>query len=220
MKRFLTASVAALALLLAVDASVRAAPIPPNQIQWTYNWAPSAAAVFADGNPAAGVSFTNEPTKVAVGSSDIVASNIRVFSTATAQSPDLITGSNGNYGLTLVLSAVDNGTPYTATLNFSGNKLGGSFSAENANVSNMFGPNNTQVADLGTFRFTVSLIAYTPPGPPDQNNAGSISAHVTVENISTVGQVPEPSTMLLSGLGLTFLGGAAWRKRRKAAPAV
>jgi hypothetical protein len=27
-------------------------------------------------------------------------------------------------------------------------------------------------------------------------------------------QTPEPSSMLLSGLGLTFLGGAAWRKRK------
>ena len=74
----------------------------------------------------------------------------------------------------------------------------------------------TYVAGDGTWAssgFTVSLIAYTPPGPPDQSNAGSISAHVSVTTTQTA-DLPEPSTMLLSGLGLTFLGGAAWRKRR------
>jgi hypothetical protein len=47
-------------------------------------------------------------------------------------------------------------------------------------------------------------------------NLGSISAHVNVSSV-TPASVPEPSTMLLSGLGLSFLGGAAWRKRRQAA---
>jgi hypothetical protein len=215
-KRFLCAPVAALALLLLFGAGVQASPIPPDQIAWTYNWSPGAPAVLADGNPSAGVTFTNEPTKAAVGSSDIVASNLRVFSSATAAAPDMLTGSNGNYVLTLQLSANDNGTPFNASLTFSGT-LAGSLSAENANVANMFTDAGPKVADLGTFRFTVSLMAYTPPGPPDQSNAGSISAHVTVENIVPTdgGTVPEPSTIVLSGMGLTFLGGAALRRFRK-----
>ena len=101
---------------------------------------------------------------------------------------------------------------FTGSLTFHG-KLDGTLSAESTNLFNTFGPDKKQSVRLGAYNFEVELIAYTPPGPPDQSNAGSIAAHVTVTTI-TPAQVPEPSTMLLSGLGLTFLGGAAWRKRR------
>jgi len=117
-KRFLTAPVAALAVLL-LGTFAHASNLPPNQIAWSYNWAPSAPAVLATGNPSAGVTFTNEPDKVAVGSSDVVASNLRVFSAATAALPDVIT-STGNYTLSLKLSANDGGNVFTQTLTFSG----------------------------------------------------------------------------------------------------
>lgn len=213
MQRFISARLMSLAVLLAIGTAARATPIPPDSVAWNYNFNPGAPAVKADGNPSAGVTFTNEPTKTAVGSSDIVATNLRVFSSATAASPDKLT-TNGNYSLTLQLTLNDNGTPVTKSLTFTG-KLSGKFSAENAIIKNVFGPNSTQVATLGSYSFTVQLMAYTPPGPPDQSNAGSISAHVTVSRIVPTG-VPEPSTMLLSGLGLSLLGGGAWRKRRQA----
>jgi hypothetical protein len=211
MNRFLFASVSALTLLLAAGTGAQAGLLPEH-VQWTYNFAPGAPAVLADGNDAAGVTFTNEPNKVAVGSSDIVVSNIRVFSAATAGAPDVLSA-NGGYTVALQLSTSDDSGVHTATLTFSG-KLSGSFSAEHAQIANEFTGETTQKVMLGNYSFTVSMIAFTPPGPPDQTNAGSIAAHVAVENL-TPAQVPEPSTMLLSGLGLTFLGGAAWRKRRQ-----
>ncbi|MFO0930462.1 MAG: PEP-CTERM sorting domain-containing protein [Gemmataceae bacterium] len=217
MKHFLTAHVTALALVLVAGTGARAAIIPPDSIQWTYNFTPGAPAVLADGNPAAGVTFTNEPTKSAVGSSDIVATNLRVFSSTTAAAPDALV-SNGAYSLAMTLTMTEGLTTYTQTLNFAG-KLTGKFSAENANVANLFTSPGPVTVTLGSYNFTVSLIAYTPPGPPDQSNAGSISAHVSVSSLTPAG-VPEPSTMLLSGLGLSFLGGAAWRKRRQARTAV
>jgi hypothetical protein len=214
MKRFFTPHLAALALVLLAGAGARADSIPPDQIQWTYNFSPGAPAVLADGNPSAGVTFTNEPTKAATGSSDVVASNLRVFSSALATSPDTITG--GNYSLTLTLATTDNTGTHTGSVSFTGT-LSGAFSSENANVKNMFGPNGTQTLTLGSVTFTVSLVSYTPPGPPDQANAGSISAHVDVSGQGGgIQGAPEPSTILLSSLGLTFLGGAAWRKRRRA----
>jgi hypothetical protein len=217
MKRFLKAPLIAVALLLGLGASARATLISPDHVTWTYNFTPAAPAVTADGNPSAGVTFTNEPTKAAVGSSDIVATNLRVFSTAPGSSPDQITGSNGKYTISLLLTnTTDPGAPST-TFKFTGT-LKGTFSAENANVGNTFGGGNTQTVQLGNYKFTVALTSYTPPGPPDQSNAGSMSAHVTVTAVDHGGphpaDVPEPSTMLLAGLGLTVLGAARWRRAR------
>src|SRR5436309_15851131 len=118
MKRFFTAHVAALALVLLAGAAARADNMPPSQVQWTYNFSPGAPAVLADGNPSAGVTFTNEPTKAATGGSDVVATNLRVFSTALATSPDKITGSNGNYALCLTLSRTASNGVHTGTLIF------------------------------------------------------------------------------------------------------
>lgn len=215
MKRLLIAHLVALAMMLSFGAGARATSIPPDDVAWTYNFSPGAPAVLADGNPGAGVTFTNEPTKNAIGSSDIVATNLRVFSTALANSPDKISGANGNYSLALVLSTAAGGPVATTTLTFNGT-LSGKFSADSSNVANVFGPNSSQTVQLGGYNFTVELIAYTPPGPPAQANAGSIAAHVTISAITPTQTTPEPSTMLLSGLGLSLLGGAAWRKRRNA----
>jgi len=235
MKRLFTASISAAALLLAIGTTARAAPLPPGSVAWTYNWAPGAPSVPGynvkdDGTSVqtGNVQFSNEETRTAVGSSDIVATNLRLASGATASQPDLVTkgdilkafpkavgvpNADGSYSLSLQLGTNVDGTPYNATLKFNG-KLGGTFSAESANVTNMFGGNGKQSVNLGAYKFSVSLVAYTPPGPPDQKNAGSISAHVEITAIHPAG-VPEPSTMLLCGLGASVLGGAAWRRQRK-----
>jgi len=213
MKRLFIAHLAALAMLLSFGAGARATAILPDDVAWSYNFSPGAPAVLADGNPGAGVTFTNEPTKNAIGSSDVVASNLRVFSTALSNAPDLLT-TNGAYSVALTLSTAVAGPVATTTLTFTG-KLSGKFSADSANVSNMFGPNSSQTVQLGGYNFSVELIAYTPPGPPSQANAGSFAAHVTISAITPNSTTPEPSTILLSSLGLSLLGGAAWRKRRK-----
>jgi len=62
------------------------------------------------------------------------------------------------------------------------------------------------------------------PGAPRGGGSGTFEATATVfgdgskiggGTIGSVSQVPEPSAMLLSCLGLAFLGGAGWRKRRQ-----
>ena len=66
--------------------------------------------------------------------------------------------------------------------------------------------------------YTVTIGPYSPPGLLNSDLRGSIAAHVDVRRLDTeVNKVPEPSAMLLCGLGVTLLGGgAAWRKRRAA----
>jgi len=228
MKRFFSASAVALALVLVTGAGVQASPITPASVKWDYNFTPGAPALFADGNPAAGITFTNQPLGHAKGTSDVVATNLSVFSASDADTPDVM--SAGNYSLKLTLSTKDplSGHLYSANLFFAGT-LSGSFSSESSNVSNEFGPNSTQVVTMGAYTFTVSLYddkgrpLYTPPGPPDPSGGpvlvGGITAHVTVAGGTTPPAAPEPSSMLLSALGLSFLGGAAWRKRKARARA-
>jgi hypothetical protein len=172
--------------------------------------------VTADGNPAAGVTFTNEPTGSAIGNSDIVATNMRVFSAAPGNAPDMIT--NGAYKLVLNLTATDaNNQPLTGTMTFTG-QLNGTLSKDNSNITNVFSSDVQQTLTLGGTTFTVSLTSYTPPGPPNQSNAGSISAHVTVSGQGTPPpqQLPEPSSILLSCLGGLSCVGAAWRRKFRA----
>jgi hypothetical protein len=218
MKRFFVVHVAAATLVLFATTSVQAGLVPVNQVQWSYNFTPAANAVFSDINPSADVVFTNETTKSVVGNSIVVLTNLRVSSTADPNHPDVLKN-NGAYSVSMVLGTSANGSPMSGTLNFSG-KLSGTFSSSSSNVTNMFGPHSTQTLTLGAYTFTVSLIAYTPPGPPGSSNAGSIGAYVTISGGPHITSVPEPSSIFLSGLGLTFLGGAAWRKRRLARPAV
>jgi hypothetical protein len=220
MKRFLHLF-ASTAVLLLAGASVRADMIP-----WTYSWQRDPVSIAADGGGTGGVSLTSEALpKNAAGNSDIVATNLRAFSSATADMPDKFQ-TNGAYVLSLTLTDSTSGN--SGTLTFAG-KLSGTFSVGNANITSVFNSPTEQKVTLGNNVYDVTIGPYSPPGPPSASNAGSIAAHVDVTPVSTTGggggggggggtgggvsDAPEPSSIVLSCLGLTFVGGAAGRKR-------
>jgi hypothetical protein len=227
MKRLLSAQVAALALLLLGGLDAQADSMPPTTLSFTYNFTPvkpgthtPLPAVFADGNPGASITFTNDTTQPASVDStnpttDVVATTLRVHSAASPLHPDAL-ANNGKYDMALTLSATDGNGVHTKTLTFHGNKLVGPISAGSSHVHNVFGPDATQTVTLGIYTFTVSLDAYVAPGGPGQTIPGSLGANIQVSGGSIApSSVPEPSGVLLSGLGLSFLGGFAWRKRRR-----
>src|SRR5262249_16823776 len=115
MKRSTSLFAAAFALLAGAGAA-RA-----DLIAWTYNWDRSPVSVASDSGNGS-VSFTNEPTKHATGSSDTVATNLKANSLAPATAPDTISGAKGAYTLTLKLTDKDSGQ--SGTLTFTG-KLSG-----------------------------------------------------------------------------------------------
>jgi len=198
----------AVACALAAGTQARA-----DLIKWTYSWDRAPIAVDAG---TGGVGLTSEPTTLAQGNSDVVATNLRIFSSASPSTPDVFGPSDGNYALTMTLKDFTSGQ--SAALTFKG-QLGGSFSFNNANVTNSFKGALTQSVVLGGNLYTVTLSSFSPPGPPAQSNAGSIGAHVKVSANVAGGKPPgspnpEPSTLVLSGLGLSCFGGAAWRLRR------
>src|SRR5262249_10852271 len=136
---------------------------------------------------------------------------------------------------TFTLVLTDTASKQAATMKFNG-FFSGTVSATSANIGNTFTAPLSQTATLGGHVYTVNLGNYAPPGPPTASNAGSIRAHVGVAQFSPPSpppppppptgsggggtpspNAPEPSTLLLSCLGLAGLGLAGWRKRRNAA---
>jgi hypothetical protein len=188
-------------------------------VSWTYNFGRSPVAVPSDNGGTGGLSLTDESTHHADGTSDIVATNIRAFSSATRSNPDRFT--NSPYTLSLFLQ--DDASKQSTTLTFKG-VFNGTISATSANVTTTFTAPLSETVKLGDHTYTINLGNYSPPGPPDASNAGSISAHVGVDEFTPPppnggggppASAPEPSTLLLSALGLSSLGMAGWRKWRR-----
>jgi hypothetical protein len=194
----------ALALLLLAGTSARA-----GFIQWSYNWTPKATKITAGSG---WLTLTNEPAKTAAGNSNTVVTNIRAFSTAPQDRPDQF--NHAAFSSTLQLK--DAASNATGSLTFSG-FFGGAITSDNSNVKINFTSPTTQTLTLGGNTFTVTMGAYSPPGPPGAVNAGSLNAVVSVAPGNGGGGVgtPEPATLTLAALALPCAGLAGWRKRKR-----
>src|SRR5207237_7104607 len=124
----------AVALLLA------AGPARAGLVEWSYDWQRAPVSIPADPPGTGGVSLTNETKKDAAGASDIVATNLRVFSSAPSDTPDVFSV-NGGYPLTLTLT--DKASGESGVLSWDG-KLTGSFSSSSSNIKNAFLSPETQ----------------------------------------------------------------------------
>jgi hypothetical protein len=234
MKRYLPLVAAALGWL-ASGPPARADETPAPNAQWTYNFSPVNAPGAPPGNNPqsvlatdgkSGVSLTNQSTQGAVGPSDVVATSISAFS---ASPTSVGFGTGGNYAVQLVLT--DSASGKQATYVFQG-QFGGNLSAGNSKITSTilggsvttsqgtlsFNGSDAPEVSLGNFNYTVNLDSYTHPGPPSENLPGSLGGTVNVTTLTTsVSSSPEPSALLLSAVGLSFVGVATWRKRRSLA---
>jgi len=84
-----------------------------------------------------------------------------------------------------------------------------------SNVGSIF-PDAVKEGDMGSYHWKVVLDSYGYVGYPSSGKQGSLGADVTASKVTSAAIVPEPSTMLLSCLGLSLLGAARWRKGRRA----
>src|SRR4051794_11074935 len=159
----------ALLALLAAATHARA-----DLISWNYNWARSPDVIHADAPGTGYITLTDEQLHTATGDSDIVATNLRTYSSAAPETPDTFTAKA--YTLSLFLQDVDSGLSGTVT--FTG-QFDGSISALNSNLKNTFTGQTTQTLVLGNHKYTASVGPYSPPGPTNSSNAGSIGAHAT-----------------------------------------
>jgi hypothetical protein len=194
-------ALAAVLVLLAPATEARA-----ELIHWAYSWSNVPDKIMADSPGTSYITTTNEPLRLAAGESDIVATNLRTFSTAPETNPDHFTAKP--YTLNLFLFDIASGK--STTLPFTG-QIDGTLTALSANLANTFTGQTTYTVQLGNHLYRVTIVAYTPPSPTGAQNAGSISAHAAI----TVITLPEPSTFALSGVGIALFALARWRRRKR-----
>src|SRR5262249_15873992 len=138
MKRYLTALLGATLVLLSFAGTRARADFIA---AWSYDWSrtPSTGVISADPGGTAALPLPHQPADSASGESDILSTNIRVFSWAAPSTPDHVT--NPPYSLTLSLT--DTASGQHGSLTFTG-QLNGKFTASSANVGNSFTGSTTQ----------------------------------------------------------------------------
>jgi len=150
---------------------------------------------------------------------DTVASRLIVDKLVDNPQPDTIAAA---FDLKLVVYDQDNGqnnlgSPviYRATINSTA--TGAGVTTNSVTLT----PMTPTAFMLGNHEFTVTLPAtgmwFTSPPNLGAQNPGTIGLHINVEDKGDGGMnpTPEPSTMLLGCVGMSFAGIAAWRKRNR-----
>jgi hypothetical protein len=199
----------AAALGLAMCGTATAGPVT-----YSYDWTPSNLFVSGDGSHNL-IDFSNQGGTTVTGPTDGAATNISVDNGTS----DTFT----NVGYTLKVKLTDGAN--SGSLIFNGLLNGAVNSGVPTGFSNSFTPPTSQSLDLGSDHFVVSMNGFVPPNPFG-GKPGGIGFHIDVNGGNgtppppppppPTNDTPEPSTILLSLLGIGGLGVKAWRKRQLA----
>jgi len=190
-------------------------------ITWGFNWSGSPTSVAGDPGATGGIFLLDPQPGHGQGSMALSGTQLQVFSSAPAGTLDHFT----NRPYTETLTITDDASHASGTLTFTG-LFNGTLSPSQANILNTFTGKTIQTLLLGTHLYTVNLDKYIPPTP---TSAGSFGADVTVTPNTTGGggggnngggsgggggdhHAPEPSSLILTGIGLATFGVAYWKR--------
>jgi hypothetical protein len=195
-------------------------------ITWGFNWSGSPTTVGGDPGATGGIFLLDPQPGHGSGSMHLGGTQLEVFSSAPAGTLDHFT--NRPYTETLTLT--DDASHQSGTLAFTG-LFNGSLTPSQANITNTFTGKTTQTLLLGEHLYTVHLDQYIPPTP---STAGSLGADITVRATDPGGagggsnggggggggsggdhHAPEPSSLILAGMGLASCGVAYWKRTRR-----
>jgi hypothetical protein len=182
-----------LLLLFAGAPAGRAAFVP-----WTYSWTRGTMILPAG---TGGIAFTRQHLQHANGSAEVTATTLVMFSSATDSKPDRL----GKSPYHLTMTVTDGASHQSGSLTFGG-VLNGTFSWDRSHLASTFLSPKAQAVHLGHYWYFVSLSGVVAPTP---TSAGHINASVTVKHN------PEPSTLVLAGVGLGFVGLLCRRRARE-----
>lgn len=175
------------------------------------------------------VTFSDASWQHAIGSTDVIAAYLATHSETPAGIKAHFT--DAPYSLRLFLRDDENGK--SGYLVFTG-LLNGTLWDHGAKITNKFTGQTTQSLTLGLDVFTVTVGPYVAPGGPGKGHEGEIVATITEHfleplvppllgsahplfgsaRIVVPQDAPEPSTLLLAGIGSAFVGVMGWNKRR------
>ncbi len=187
--------ISTLAVLLLAGSQARADLIP-----WSYDWSLSSASVQSD-TQASKITFTNYSSPSMAGSSDVTAANLSIYSAAPANVKDHFT--DRPYSLVMVIT--DQATGIKGAVTFTG-LLSGWVSSQGSSITNTWDGPVSETVHLGHHLYTVTA---DPFAPPTLTGMGGFTFDVKVQNN------PEPSSLVLAGLGLSAFGAAGWRRVRR-----
>jgi hypothetical protein len=201
MKKFLAPLIAALAVASFAGADARASTL------WTYDWTATGTSVPSD-NGHYSLAVTPYMGSAGPGTSDIIAANLQFNSIGGYTGAD--TFSHGN----LILTGTINGTQ---TVSFD---IGFQTTITGPNQIVSTTPTVTTLSS-GTGGYDVTVKSVTLPGALNGGTGGTGVGSILVSVVppganGNPNGTPEPSTMLLSCVGLAFGGFATWRKRKQA----
>jgi hypothetical protein len=193
-------------------------------LNWTYTGIPNVPGIAVNAkSPTGGATVTltdfNNPHAGAA-SIPVIA-----YVTSTAATTPVVFGPSSNSPATynLALTITDGKTHDSGTLNFTGS-IAGSLTATTSSLVNTLTPVSSKSLTLDGHTYTVTIPSVTLAAPtsPQQN----IMATVSVSNASSGGgtqtgggtpDAPEPTSLLLGGLGFSCFGLGCWWKRRSLA---
>ncbi len=187
-------------------------------IPWSYQWSAAPGVIDADPlgphhRPTGGITLTPGAITitggnpgVALGSAAIVAVNLTAFAFSPRPDGKPYSFTKALYRLGITLTDVDSNK--SGTLHFAG-VFDGDLTDSTVNLHTHFTSAAKQSLILGQNCYTVSLTTYTPPDPPAEGGTGNISAFVSVQPKSA----PEPSTLVLAGMGLAGAVFSSLRRR-------
>ncbi|MCI0464999.1 MAG: PEP-CTERM sorting domain-containing protein [Gemmataceae bacterium] len=185
------------------------APARAEFVSFTYNWLPGPLVIAAEGT--GGVTLTDGTTFQAASAADTVVGHLTTFSSATPDAPDRFI--NKSYSLRLDLT--DKASQTAGFLDFTG-VLNGTLTATEANITNTYATPTTQQLTLGDNTYTVQIGAFPALPAPGAEAIETIQAHISVSGhgpTPSVQESPEPSTLVLAGVGFVLVAIALWRER-------
>jgi PEP-CTERM motif len=176
-------------------------------IHWYSTWSSSPTEVNSDILGAGKITLSGNPSAVEHDTNSYTtAVNIQTYLAPAAASA---TFTNAPYELDLTLTDKTSGDSHV--FSFTG-VFNGTLTALATQIDNSFTSPSTLSYKIGDNFYTVVMGPYAWPDVPNSTLVGAISAQVLVGTSAMPNTVPEPSTLLLSAVGLS-LGGMHWLRR-------
>ncbi len=179
-------------------------------MNWSYTTTPSVPGIAVGASSPSGgatVSLTDFGSTAGGTSIPVIA-----YLTSSASTTPIVFNAQT---YTLTMHITDNGTHDTGALTFTGT-INGSLSATTSTLVNSFSTPSPLSLDGHLYHVSIASVPLAPPTSPQQNILAAVSVTNVVATVNPI-STPEPTSLVLGGLGFSLFGlGGCWKRRRTA----